>query len=104
MASNRSTGTPCSASTSAAIKPAGPPPITAARKGEEVTGGLSRPRRAQWHVSANSPNPSDVTVLQWQEAGGQRQARWRSESGWPAPRRVQLADDQMPADVAYRLA
>jgi hypothetical protein len=43
-------------------------------------------------------------VLQWEEGGQARQARWRSESGWPAPVRVQLADDQLPADVAYRLA
>lgn len=49
-------------------------------------------------------NRSDVTLLAWQEDGEQRQARWRSESGWPAPRRVQLADDQLSADAAYRLA
>jgi SAM-dependent methyltransferase len=49
-------------------------------------------------------NDTDATVLEWQEGGEQRRARWRSESGWPAPRRLQLADDQMPADVAYRLA
>jgi SAM-dependent methyltransferase len=49
-------------------------------------------------------NVPDEAVLTWQEGGQQRQARWRSESGWPAPARVQLADDQMPADVAYRLA
>src|SRR4051812_6404869 len=45
-----------------------------------------------------------TTVLTWHEAGQQRQVRWRSESGWPAPARVQIADDQTPADVAYRLA
>lgn len=49
-------------------------------------------------------NSSDTTVLAWQQGGEQRQARWRSESGWPVPKRVQLADDQMPADLAYRLA
>lgn len=49
-------------------------------------------------------NAPDPTVLTWQEGGEPRQARWRSESGWPAPRRVQLADDQMPADQALRLA
>ncbi|MES2484137.1 MAG: class I SAM-dependent methyltransferase [Pseudomonadota bacterium] len=37
--------------------------------------------------------------------GGQaHQARWRSEAGWPPPARVRVADDQLPADVAYRLA
>ena len=49
-------------------------------------------------------NAPDATVLAWQEDGRQHQARWRSESGWPAPARVQLADDQLTADVAYRLA
>lgn len=29
---------------------------------------------------------------------------WRSENGWPAPKRIQIADDTMTADVAYRLA
>jgi len=46
----------------------------------------------------------DAAVLAWQEGGEPRQARWRSESGWPVPKRVQLADDQLPADLAYRLA
>ncbi|MES2536215.1 MAG: class I SAM-dependent methyltransferase [Pseudomonadota bacterium] len=31
-------------------------------------------------------------------------ARWRSESGAPAPKRVVIADDRMTADAAYRLA
>ena len=48
--------------------------------------------------------PVTCPVLTWQEGGQQHQVRWRSESGWPAPARVQLADDQMPADLAYRLA
>jgi SAM-dependent methyltransferase len=46
----------------------------------------------------------DQSILTWHEGGQQRQARWRSESGWPAPARVQLADDRMSADTAYRLA
>ncbi|MBK0393725.1 N5-glutamine methyltransferase family protein [Ramlibacter algicola] len=46
----------------------------------------------------------DATVVQWQERGEARQARWRSESGWPAPKQVQLADDQLTADTAYRAA
>jgi SAM-dependent methyltransferase len=49
-------------------------------------------------------NTPDVPFLTWEEAGAQRQARWQSESGWPLPRRVQLADDQLTADLAYRLA
>jgi SAM-dependent methyltransferase len=43
-------------------------------------------------------------ALTWEEGGQPRQAAWRSEAGWPAPARVQLTDDQMPADAAYRLA
>jgi methylase of polypeptide subunit release factors len=42
--------------------------------------------------------------IEWLEDGVQRTARWRSESGWPAPKKVVLADDTMNADAAYRLA
>ncbi|WP_292045444.1 class I SAM-dependent methyltransferase [Massilia sp. UBA6681] len=38
------------------------------------------------------------------EGGGERSASWRSESGWPAPKKVVVADDTMNADTAYRLA
>lgn len=44
------------------------------------------------------------TVLDWDEADETRTASWRSESGTPLPKRVVLADDRFPADVAYRLA
>ncbi|MEU6965600.1 class I SAM-dependent methyltransferase [Streptomyces chrestomyceticus] len=40
----------------------------------------------------------------WTEAGAARTARWRSESGTPAPRRVVVADDRTKADDAYKLA
>jgi methylase of polypeptide subunit release factors len=42
--------------------------------------------------------------IEWLENGEQRSARWRSESGWPAPKKVVVADDTMNADTAYRLA
>jgi methylase of polypeptide subunit release factors len=42
--------------------------------------------------------------ITWVENGEERQAAWRSESGWPAPKKVVLADDTMNADTAYRLA
>jgi methylase of polypeptide subunit release factors len=42
--------------------------------------------------------------IEWLENGEQRAARWRSESGWPAPKKVVIADDTMNADTAYRLA
>jgi len=42
--------------------------------------------------------------IHWIENGAERSARWRSESGWPAPKKVVVADDTMTADAAYRLA
>jgi methylase of polypeptide subunit release factors len=42
--------------------------------------------------------------LHWIEDGQERSARWRSESGWAAPKKVVVADDTMNADTAYRLA
>jgi methylase of polypeptide subunit release factors len=42
--------------------------------------------------------------IHWIEHGEERSAHWRSESGWPAPRKVVLADDTMNADTAWRLA
>lgn len=47
---------------------------------------------------------SDDARLQWQEGEQTQQMRWHSEQGAPAPKRVVVADDQMPADTAYRLA
>jgi len=43
-------------------------------------------------------------MIEWSEHGEAHSALWRSEAGSPAPRRVQLADDTLPADTAYRLA
>lgn len=45
-----------------------------------------------------------MTRIEWVEGGQNRSALWRSESGWPAPKKVVLADDTMAADTAYRLA
>jgi methylase of polypeptide subunit release factors len=45
-----------------------------------------------------------MTRIEWLEHGEQRSALWRSESGWPAPKKVVIADDTMAADTAYRLA
>ncbi|GAB3421809.1 class I SAM-dependent methyltransferase [Massilia agilis] len=47
---------------------------------------------------------SEPARIHWTEGGEDRSALWHSESGWPAPKKVVLADDTMPADVAYRLA
>ena len=43
-------------------------------------------------------------MIEWNEQGEVRTARWRSESGASAPRRVELAHDTLSADSAYRLA
>jgi len=45
-----------------------------------------------------------MTRIEWLEGGESRSAQWRSESGWPAPKKVVVADDTMSADAAYRLA
>jgi len=45
-----------------------------------------------------------MTRIEWVENGESRSALWRSESGWPAPKKVVIADDTMAADTAYRLA
>lgn len=42
--------------------------------------------------------------ISWQEAGAEHNARWRSESGNPPPKRVVIADDRTTADAAFRLA
>lgn len=47
---------------------------------------------------------SPDTHIDWTEAGQGCSALWRSESGFPPPRRVVVADDTMPADTAYRFA
>lgn len=43
-------------------------------------------------------------MISWSDSGQTHEARWRSESGASAPRRVVVADDTLPADTAYRLA
>ncbi len=47
---------------------------------------------------------SDFPLIHWNEDGVDKSARWRSESGTLPPKRVQIADDRMTADAAYRLA
>nr|WP_249334391.1 class I SAM-dependent methyltransferase [Comamonas sp. PE63] len=41
-------------------------------------------------------------MLQWQEQVQAHTALWRSESSLPKPRRIEVADDTMPADTAFR--
>ncbi|MBC7453407.1 MAG: class I SAM-dependent methyltransferase [Massilia sp.] len=50
------------------------------------------------------PATDTPALIHWREADREHSALWRSESGMPAPKKVVIADDQMPADLAYRLA
>lgn len=43
-------------------------------------------------------------LIEWEEDGRPRRARWQSQAGLPPPRRVVPADDRMRADAAFRLA
>ena len=43
-------------------------------------------------------------TIPWSHQGQAHCALWRSESGAPVPRRVEVADDTLPADTAYRMA
>lgn len=45
-----------------------------------------------------------IPSVQWTEDGHARTARWRSERGAPAPKRVVIVDDTTTADAAYGLA
>ena len=43
-------------------------------------------------------------MIHWTQEGQAQQALWRSESGASAPRRVEVVDDTLSADAAYRMA
>jgi methylase of polypeptide subunit release factors len=47
---------------------------------------------------------AEAQHVQWTEGGVPRTARWRSEAGNPAPKRVLPVDDTLTADAAFRLA
>lgn len=46
----------------------------------------------------------DCSIIYWCEAGKERSARWCSEKNLPPPKRVQVVDDRITADTAFRLA
>lgn len=46
----------------------------------------------------------DSSIIRWVESGEDLSALWHSEGGLPSPGRVQVADDTLSADAAYRLA
>lgn len=47
---------------------------------------------------------AEYPTIDWTEKGKEYSARWRSESAVAPPKRVVIANDQMTADAAYRLA
>ncbi|WP_052452300.1 methyltransferase [Noviherbaspirillum autotrophicum] len=58
----------------------------------------------QQNPPSSPPSAATSPILTWSEAGQPCSARWRSESGVPAPRRVAIADDRTSADAAFKLA
>ncbi len=49
-------------------------------------------------------NTPQDTLLQWPEQDEPQEALWRSERGNAAPKRIQVVDDTLSADHAYKLA
>jgi SAM-dependent methyltransferase len=47
---------------------------------------------------------NELPRVEWTEGGTTCTAHWRSEAGVPPPTRLQVVDDTLKADVAYRLA
>lgn len=45
-----------------------------------------------------------ATRIHWREGEVEHAVLWRSQNGMPAPKKVVIANDQTPADTAYRLA
>jgi SAM-dependent methyltransferase len=56
------------------------------------------------HDTESRQTSADHPAIHWQEGDQPRQARWRCERLAPPPARVQLVDDTLSADSAYRLA
>lgn len=46
---------------------------------------------------------NNTPTISWLEAGKNKTAIWHSENDTPAPKRVQIADDTIKADAAYKL-
>lgn len=59
-------------------------------------------------VPPSDPTPSHTAAaaehLTWMESGAGMAARWRSANGRPGPARVDVVDDSLTADDAYRMA
>lgn len=50
------------------------------------------------------PEMNNLPMINWHEAGEEKSARWRTERVTQPPQSIQIADDQMSADTAFRLA
>ncbi len=53
--------------------------------------------------TAGNTSQTTQATIQWQEGGKAKTAAWHSENNTPAPKRVQVADDTIKADDAYKL-
>lgn len=51
-----------------------------------------------------SAAPADTAHAAWTEGGQARRALWRAPGGGAAPRRIEVVDDTLNADAAFRLA
>jgi methylase of polypeptide subunit release factors len=45
----------------------------------------------------------EILTINWTETGKNKTTHWHSENETPAPRRIQIADDTIKADVAHKL-
>ena len=52
----------------------------------------------------NPSTPSDIAHASWSESGEPRRALWRVLGGGTPPRRIEVVDDTLNADTAFRLA
>ena len=64
---------------------------------------VDREKVAKMHVASRSYNAAMITLVEWLEAGRSRRARWRSEAGLGPPVAVDVGDDRITADAAWRL-
>ncbi|MFE6779811.1 methyltransferase [Streptomyces sp. NPDC057702] len=61
------------------------------------------PQETPARQASPAAGDADHPRLVWSEGEVAYEARWRSESGAPVPRRVAVGDDRLTADAAYKL-
>jgi SAM-dependent methyltransferase len=69
-----------------------------------MTTGLNDITSAGTKGSVPLPQVSHQRAVTWVQDGQTKEARWRCERQAPPPQRVQVGDDRLPADTAFRLA